>query len=159
MRNKAANVPLSMVKLISQEADCERQKKQTLRRGEAMVSPFNLKTALLAKHAQHVVLIHFPIGLYSCGSSVRPHSTLDEAPWPRRCGVLQLARGGNFNASRSRHRATRVAVSTRGPETEGDPIAALSTCVRLERPDLAGVVGAFPCSAAVSVPAKLPSGR
>src|SRR5271155_1986577 len=30
----------------------------------AMVSPFDLKSALLAKHAQHVVLIHFPIALF-----------------------------------------------------------------------------------------------
>jgi uncharacterized membrane protein len=29
-----------------------------------MVNPFDLKTALFAKHAQHVVLIHFPIALY-----------------------------------------------------------------------------------------------
>ena len=29
-----------------------------------MVNPFDLKTALLAKHAQHVVLIHFPIALF-----------------------------------------------------------------------------------------------
>lgn len=29
-----------------------------------MVNPFDVKTALLAKHAQHVVLIHFPIGLF-----------------------------------------------------------------------------------------------
>jgi uncharacterized membrane protein len=29
-----------------------------------MVSPFDLKTTLLAKHAQHVVLIHFPIALF-----------------------------------------------------------------------------------------------
>jgi hypothetical protein len=28
-----------------------------------MVTPFYFKTVLLAKHAQHVVLIHFPIGL------------------------------------------------------------------------------------------------
>jgi uncharacterized membrane protein len=26
--------------------------------------PFDLKSALLAKHAQHVVLIHFPIALF-----------------------------------------------------------------------------------------------
>src|ERR1700722_8292439 len=30
----------------------------------AMVNPFDLKTVFLAKHAQHVVLIHFPIALY-----------------------------------------------------------------------------------------------
>ena len=29
-----------------------------------MVNPFDLKTALLAKHVQHVVLIHFPIALF-----------------------------------------------------------------------------------------------
>lgn len=29
-----------------------------------MVSPFDLKSALLARHAQHVVLIHFPIALF-----------------------------------------------------------------------------------------------
>ena len=28
-----------------------------------MASPFDLKSALLAKHAQHVVLVHFPIAL------------------------------------------------------------------------------------------------
>ncbi len=29
-----------------------------------MVNPFDLKTTLLARHAQHVVLIHFPIALF-----------------------------------------------------------------------------------------------
>ena len=29
-----------------------------------MVNPFDLKAVLLEKHAQHVVLIHFPIGLF-----------------------------------------------------------------------------------------------
>jgi uncharacterized membrane protein len=29
-----------------------------------VVNPFDLKTAVLAKHAQHVVLIHFPIALF-----------------------------------------------------------------------------------------------
>ncbi len=29
--------------------------------------PFDLKSALLAKHAQHVVLIHFPIALFIAG--------------------------------------------------------------------------------------------
>jgi uncharacterized membrane protein YozB (DUF420 family) len=30
-------------------------------------NPFDLKTILLAKHAQHVVLIHFPIALFTIG--------------------------------------------------------------------------------------------
>jgi uncharacterized membrane protein len=29
-----------------------------------MVSPFDPRTALLARHAQHVVLVHFPIALF-----------------------------------------------------------------------------------------------
>jgi uncharacterized membrane protein len=32
------------------------------------VNPFDLKSALLAKHAQHVVLIHFPIALFLAGA-------------------------------------------------------------------------------------------
>jgi uncharacterized membrane protein len=32
-----------------------------------MVNPFDLRTILLAKHAQHVVLIHFPIALFIAG--------------------------------------------------------------------------------------------
>ena len=31
------------------------------------VNPFDLKTIVLAKHAQHVVLIHFPVALFLAG--------------------------------------------------------------------------------------------
>jgi uncharacterized membrane protein len=31
------------------------------------MNPFDIKAALFAKHAQHVVLIHFPIGLFIAG--------------------------------------------------------------------------------------------
>ena len=31
------------------------------------MTPFDLKSALLAKHAQHVVLVHFPIALFVVG--------------------------------------------------------------------------------------------
>jgi uncharacterized membrane protein len=31
------------------------------------VNPFSIREALLAKHAQHVVLIHFPIALFTVG--------------------------------------------------------------------------------------------
>lgn len=30
--------------------------------------PFDLRTALFAKHAQHVALVHFPIGLFIAGA-------------------------------------------------------------------------------------------
>jgi uncharacterized membrane protein len=33
----------------------------------AIVHPFDIKAALLAKHAQHVVLIHFPVALFMVG--------------------------------------------------------------------------------------------
>jgi len=32
-----------------------------------MQNPFDLHSALLARHAQHVVLVHFPIGLFVAG--------------------------------------------------------------------------------------------
>lgn len=32
-----------------------------------MVNPFDLRTILLARHAQHVVVIHFPIALFIAG--------------------------------------------------------------------------------------------
>jgi uncharacterized membrane protein len=34
------------------------------RTGAAIVNPFDLKTVLLARHAQHVVLVHFPVALF-----------------------------------------------------------------------------------------------
>lgn len=33
----------------------------------SIVNPFDLRTIVLAKHAQHVVLIHFPIALFIAG--------------------------------------------------------------------------------------------
>lgn len=33
----------------------------------ASVNPFDLRTVVMAKHAQHVVLIHFPIALFLTG--------------------------------------------------------------------------------------------
>jgi uncharacterized membrane protein len=35
--------------------------------GGTNLNPFDIKSALLAKHAQHVVLIHFPIALFIAG--------------------------------------------------------------------------------------------
>jgi len=38
-----------------------------LSRVTAIVNPFDLKNTLLARHAQHVVLVHFPIALFIVG--------------------------------------------------------------------------------------------
>ncbi len=51
-----------------------------------MVNPFDLKTALLAKHAQHVVLIHFPIALFITGVAFDVI-----AQWTKRGGLADTA--------------------------------------------------------------------
>ena len=51
-----------------------------------MINPFDLKTALLAKHAQHVVLIHFPIALFI--SAVAFDLT---AQWTKLRGLMDAA--------------------------------------------------------------------
>ena len=51
-----------------------------------MVNPFDPKTALLAKHAQHVVLIHFPIALFIAGVAF---DLL--ARWTKRAGFAEAA--------------------------------------------------------------------
>jgi uncharacterized membrane protein len=51
-----------------------------------MVNPFDVKTALLAKHAQHIVLIHFPIGLFITAVMFDL-----VAQWTKRRGLAQAA--------------------------------------------------------------------
>src|SRR6202166_3870947 len=59
---------------------------EQLRSGLVMANPFDLKTALLAKHAQHVVLIHFPIALFITAV------VFDLiAQWTKRRGLAQAA--------------------------------------------------------------------
>ena len=48
--------------------------------------PFGIKTALLAKHAQHVVLIHFPIALFITGVAFGL-----VAQWTKRRGLAEAA--------------------------------------------------------------------
>jgi uncharacterized membrane protein len=51
-----------------------------------MLNPFDPKTALLARHAQHVVLIHFPIALFMTGVA------LDlAAQWTKRRSLADTA--------------------------------------------------------------------
>lgn len=51
-----------------------------------MVHPFDLKTTLLAKHAQHVVLIHFPIALFIAAVAFDVM-----AQWWKRSGLADAA--------------------------------------------------------------------
>ena len=50
------------------------------------VNPFDIKTILLAKHAQHVVLIHFPIALFIAGVAFDL-----VAQWKKRLGLADAA--------------------------------------------------------------------
>jgi len=51
-----------------------------------MPNPFDPQTALLAKHAQHVVLIHFPIALFITGVAFDYG-----AQWTKRRGLAEAA--------------------------------------------------------------------
>jgi uncharacterized membrane protein len=51
-----------------------------------MVNPFDLKTVLLAKHAQHVVLIHFPIAFFITAAAFDVI-----AHWTKRRGLADAA--------------------------------------------------------------------
>ena len=51
-----------------------------------MVNPFDIKAALFAKHAQHVVLIHFPIALFITAVAFDLI-----AQWTKRRGVADAA--------------------------------------------------------------------
>jgi uncharacterized membrane protein len=51
-----------------------------------MVNPFDPKDALLAKHAQHVVLVHFPIALFIAGAAFDA-----VAQWSKRSGLAAAA--------------------------------------------------------------------
>jgi uncharacterized membrane protein len=51
-----------------------------------MVNPFDLKTVLLAKHAQHVVLVHFPIALFVTAVAFDV-----VGQWTRRSGMAAAA--------------------------------------------------------------------
>jgi uncharacterized membrane protein len=51
-----------------------------------MINPFDLRAAVLAKHAQHVVLIHFPIALFITAVAFDLI-----AQWTKRRGLAQAA--------------------------------------------------------------------
>jgi uncharacterized membrane protein len=59
-----------------------------------MVNPFDPKTALLAKHAQHVVLIHFPIALFITAVAFDLF-----AQWTKRRGLADAAYYNLFMAA------------------------------------------------------------
>ena len=123
-----------------------------------MVNPFDLKTALLAKHAQHVVMIHFPIALFITAVAFDL-----VGQWTKR---RRLADAAYYNLLVSAISTLPVLgtgilawqFQLEGQELKGHPIAARGTWVRFKWPDLAGVVGAFPRSTAGGSLADVPAG-
>jgi uncharacterized membrane protein len=85
------------------------------------MNPFDLKAALLARHAQHVVLIHFPIALFIVGVAFDL-----AAQWTKRRALADAAYYNLLLAAVS----TLPAVRPGGTETQGHPASALGAGVR-----------------------------
>jgi uncharacterized membrane protein len=114
----------------------------------AMINPFDPKTTLLAKHAQHVVLIHFPIALFITAVAFDLI-----AQWTKRRGLAHAAYYNLLMAAISTVPVLATGLlawqfQLEGKEAEGHPVAAPRSGVCFDGDDLAGVVGAFPRSTA-----------
>jgi uncharacterized membrane protein len=124
----------------------------------AMINPFDLKAAVLAKHAQHVVLIHFPIALFITAVAFDLI-----AQWTKRRGLAQAA---YYNLLAAAISTVPVLVTgllawqfqLEGQRLKGILIAAPHSGVRFDGDDLAGVVGAFPRATTDSLLAELSPG-
>ena len=85
--------------------------------------PFDVNDALLAKHAQHVVLIHFPIALFMVSVAFDFVAHWTKRQHARRGGLLQFSRSCTFNAPGRRDRPACLAISARGAKAQGDTAA------------------------------------
>ena len=119
-------------------------------------NPFDLKTVLLAKHAQHVVLIHFPIALFAAG-------VLFDflAQQTRRRGLAEAAYFNFLVAAISTvpELATGILAwqfALEGQKLKGTLKGTLVDRIRVDSNDLAGVVGTFPRTEAARTFAELP---
>jgi hypothetical protein len=108
-----------------------------------VINPFDLKSALAAKHAQHVVLIHFPIALFIAGVAFDFFSALDETAKPGRGRLLQFSGGRGGNRANDDDWAARLAVATRGAAFEGhtSPTSGIRRC--FQHVDLHGLANSL----------------
>jgi len=103
------------------------------------MNPFDLKSALLARHAQHVVLIHFPIALFI--TSVAFDVT---ALWNGGgCCLLQLAGSSRISSTGRGDRPPCLATSAGRRKAQGKPQAAFGFRTALHVCDLADMVAAL----------------
>ena len=120
------------------------------------MNPFDLKTVFLAKHAQHVVLIHFPIALFISAAAFDLI-----AQWTKRRGLADTVYYNLLAAAISTFPVLATGIlawqfQLDGQKLKGILITAPGSCVRFERGDLAGLVGAFPRATASRSLAQLP---
>ena len=112
-----------------------------------IANPFDLRTVLLAKHAQHAVLVHFPIGLFIAAVAFDA-----AALWTKRRGLLEAAYYNLVLASLSTipvlHRHSRLAVCPL--RARGSRVRCFCTWRSGAPPaaDLAGLVDALPAPSA-----------
>ena len=106
------------------------------------VNPFDLKAALLAKHGQHVVLIHFPIAMYLGGTVFDFCARMSRKPV-----LAEVARRGGDLHSRRSNWTPRLAVGAGGKTPERH--AAAAPVIRLRDSDRALADGLTVSKAAV----------
>jgi len=100
---------------------------------EGKMNPFDVKSVLLAKHAQHVVIVHFPIALslmswfFDLAGAMATQSSTGGG------GLLQPRLGSDQLAGRRRHRYRGVATATWRRPIERKPAAALGLRRRVRR--------------------------
>src|ERR1700751_828736 len=96
-------------------------------------NPFDIKTILLARHAQHVVFIHFPIALFTIGvlfdflAQSTKHRLLGAAT------LLQFFRRSDGYHAGAIHRPSRLALGTRRTAPQGRPADAFGVWLSIER--------------------------
>jgi uncharacterized membrane protein len=110
-----------------------------------MTNPFDPRTVFMAKHAQHVVLIHFPIALFI--SAVAFDFI---AQWTKRSAYADVAYYNLLVAAFSAlpvlaTGATRVAISIGRAKTERHSVAPSHTCLSFNGGDLASMANALRC--------------
>jgi uncharacterized membrane protein len=124
-----------------------------------MINPFDLKTALLAKHAQHVVLIHFPIALFI--SAVAFDLT---AWWTKLRGLTDAAYYNLLVVAISTFPVLATGIvawqfQLQGQKLKGPLLLHLVLACVSQRNDLARLVAAFPCAPAGRSIVGLPTGN
>lgn len=111
------------------------------------MNPFDFRTVVFAKHAQHVVLIHFPIAVLITAVAFDYL-----AQWTKN---RTLAAAASFNMLLAAvstvpavaDRLCRVAMGARGANAERDSVDAPGARLLIECGDLAGVLDPLACAA------------